>query len=76
MLNLSTPSKNIIATATFMIAFPTLCVLLFPSSFIFWFSVWLKLTFFFFFLAVYLAITYNLYAVTWFWMHIEGESYV
>ena len=76
MLSLSTPSKNIIAITISLIAFLTLCIFLLPSSFIFWFTIWVRITFFVLFLAFYLALKYNLYTVTWFWVHVEGDSYV
>jgi hypothetical protein len=75
MQNLSTSSKNIIAITTIFITFTALCVLLLPTSFVFYFTIWLKLTLFVVSLAFYLAISYKFYTVTWFWARGEGESW-
>jgi hypothetical protein len=75
MLPLNLPSKNIIASALSLLFFTTFCTAIFPSIYIYCFTLLLKLTFSLLCLAVYVTVKSNRYELTLCWAKVEGESY-
>jgi len=75
MLPLNLPSKNIIASALSLLFFTTFYTAIFPSTYIYWFTLLLKLTFSLLCLAVYVTVKSDRYELTLCWAKVEGESY-